>query len=97
MMILQQVVLHALCHTSQHTDNEWALATHRIQRIQTMVDFLFGIVADGTGVQEYGIGLVKLLGSLVASHLHDRGHHLGVGHIHLTAVSLNIEFLHKRV
>ena len=59
-----------------------------------MINLLLSIVAHGTGVQEHGISLVYIVGGLIACHLHDRGNHLRIGHIHLTAIGLNIQFLH---
>ena len=92
MVVLQEVVLDALCHTAQYAYDEAVLASFAFcgQGIQAMIDFLFGIVSYRAGVQKYGISLVQRLGRLIASHLHDTGHYLGVGYVHLTAVSLDI-------
>ena len=70
------------------------LATHRIKSIQAVVYFLFGIVTDRTSIKKDRISLINGLRGFVACHLHHRGYHLGIGHIHLTAVGLNIQFLH---
>ena len=94
MVIFQQIVLDALCHTAQNADDEFALALNRIQRVQTVIDFLFCIVTHRTGVQEYGICLINSLSRFISCHLHDRSHNLRVCYIHLAAVSLNIQFLH---
>ena len=102
MMAIQQIILHALSHTAEDADEESpphvtperGFSPQRIQFFQAMVDFLLCIVAYGTGVQKNSISLFKGVASLVACHLHDGGHHFGVGHIHLAAVSFNIQFLH---
>ena len=94
MVVLQQVVFHALGHAAQHTNNKavsfLTLTPDGIQRVQTVIYLLLGIVAYRAGVQEYGISLFQLFRSLVASHLHHGGYHLRVCHIHLATVSLNI-------
>ena len=70
-VILQQVFLHALGHTAQHTYNQPSSTFHGVERLQPVVDFLFGIVAHRTGIQEHGISLLNRLTGLIASHLHD--------------------------
>jgi hypothetical protein len=59
-----------------------------------MQNLLFGIVTHGAGVQEYRVGIIYRVCRLVATHLHDTGHYLRVGHVHLAPISLNIQFLH---
>ena len=37
-----------------------------------------------------GVGIFQAVGHLIASHLHDRGYHLRVGHVHLAPIRLYI-------
>ena len=96
MMVLQQVAFHALSHTAQHADDESRTLFFQpapalgIKSLQTVIDFLLGIVAHRTGVQEHGISDVQLLGHFISGHLHHRGNHLRVGHIHLATVCFDI-------
>ena len=94
MMMFEQIALHTFCHTAEHTDNQRAFAAHGMQGFETVINLLLGIVADGTGIEKYGISLVKAVDGLVACHFHHAGHNLGIGHIHLAAVGFDIEFLH---
>ena len=76
MMMFEQIILHTFCHTAEHADNKRAFATQGMQGFETMIDFLLGIVADGTGIEENGIGLVKAVDGFVACHFHHTGHDL---------------------
>ena len=90
MMVVEQVVLHPLCHASQHADNQLApLAAQGVQRVEAVVYLLLGIVSHTTGVEENGIGIIHAFAQFVSCHLHDRGHYLAVGHVHLAAVCFN--------
>ena len=59
-----------------------------VQGFEPEDNLLFGVVAHGTGVQEYGICLVQGIAQLIASHVHYGGYDLAVCHIHLAAISL---------
>ena len=107
-MILQKVLLHALSHTAENADDEgvgrWVMGVGCFpllfecsQHIQSVVYFLLGIVAHRTGVKKDGIGLFHRFTYFIASHLHHRGHHFRVGHVHLASVGFNIEFLHNHL
>ena len=99
MMMLRKLLANALRHAAQDADDELSPVFHpalaqRVQHVKAVVDFLFGIVAHRTGVQEHRIGIVDGVASLIACHLHDRCNHFRVGHIHLTAISFYVKFLH---
>ena len=99
MVVVQQLFLHPFRHAAKNPDDEvrslWlSFLSDGIELLQPMVDFLFRIVAHGTGVEEDGIGLLDTLAGVVACHLHDRGYHLRVGYVHLAAVGFYIQFLH---
>ena len=99
-MVLEQILLCTLGHTAQHADNQRVLiraatffpasAALGIEGFQTMVDFLFGIIPHTAGIEEDGISRFQTVGGFVTSHLHYGGHHLGVCHVHLATIGLNI-------
>jgi len=65
-------------------------ATHGVEGLQACHYFLFGVVADRAGVEQYGIGLFDVGRGVVSGHLHYRSYHFAIGHVHLAAVSLDI-------
>ena len=97
-VMLQQLLLGSLGHTAQDTDDEWlsrglglqSASALGIEGFQTVIDLLFCIISYRARVEEHGICLVQFFGGLIASHLHHRGHHLGVSHIHLATIGFNI-------
>ena len=89
MVLFLQFFAHALCHTTQNSDDEAAsVLAQTVQGFEPEDNLLFGVVAHGTGVQEYGICLVQGIAQLIASHVHYGGYDLAVCHIHLAAISL---------
>ena len=95
MVFFQQLFLHAFGHAPQYPYNETAaLFAHRMKSFQAVDDLLFGIIAYGTCVQKYSIGLVQSLGRLISGHFHYGGYYFAVRRIHLAAVCFDIEFLH---
>ena len=94
-MVVDKVLTHTLRHTSQNAQYQLAsLLLLSMQSLQSSVYLVLRILADGAGVEEYGVGVSLVLAQLVASHLHDGSHHLRVCHVHLAAVCLNEKFLH---
>jgi hypothetical protein len=51
---------------------------------------LLGVVADGTGVHQHHVGVHRLVGADVALPTQEPEHQLGVGHVHLAAVGLDV-------
>ncbi len=90
MVVLKKVFLNPLCHATENTDNQSALACHGMDGVKSVEDFLLGIVAHAACIEEHGIRLVNTLTHLITGHLHHRGYHLTVCHIHLATVCLNI-------
>ena len=92
MVVGYQVVLDTLRHAAEHTEEQLgaalrlALPSLGIERVEAVVNLALRILSDRAGVEEDGVGLLLVLRSLVARHLHDRGDDLGVGHVHLAAV-----------
>ena len=94
MVVLDQVVLDSFRHTAQHAyDQVLALFAEGMEELQAVQDFLLGVVADGAGVHEYGIGLFQAFTRAVACHLHDGSNHFTVCHVHLASVSFDKQFL----
>ena len=54
---------------------------------------LLGVVADRAGVDQHDIGVRRLLGADVALTAEQAEHQLGVGHVHLAAVGLDVDAL----
>ena len=69
------------------------LFSQGMEKFQAVQDFLFGIVAYGTGIHEYGIGFLQIVARGIACHLHDGCDNFTVGYVHLAAIGLDIEFL----
>ena len=91
MVILYKVVPHTLCHASQYAQYQSAaFLLLGMQGFQPVVDLVLRILAYRTGVEEDGIGLLLILAYVVAGHFHDGGHDLGISHVHLASVCLNI-------
>ena len=92
MVVGYQVVLDTFRHTAEYAEEQLgaalrlALLSLGIERVEAVVNFALRILSDRAGVEEDGVGLLLMLRSLVARHLHDRGDDLGIGHIHLAAV-----------
>ena len=98
MMVVDEVLAHALCHAAQDAqDDVAALLLLCVQSLQTAVYLVLRVFANGACVEEDGVGLCLVFAQFVTGHLHDRGHHLRVGHVHLAAVCLNEKFLHKNL
>ena len=108
-VVLYQVVLHALGHAAEDAeDGLWGCegvgllpflfggpsSLFGMERVEAMINLVFGVLANAAGVEEDGVGLLLRLAQLVAGHLHHRRHHLTVGHVHLATVCFDIEFLH---
>ena len=93
-VVVGKILLSTLRHTSHYSDEQAVfLLFHGVESIQTVPYLLLGVLTYGTGVQEYGIGLIDIVGGLVSCHAHDRCNNLAVGYVHLAAVSLNEQFL----
>ena len=90
-VILYKIVPHTLCHASQYAQYQSAaFLLLGMQGFQPVVDLVLRILAYRTGVEEDGVGLLLILAYVVAGHLHDGGHDLGISHVHLASVCLNI-------
>jgi hypothetical protein len=59
-------------------------------------DPLLRIVADGTGVHQHDVCVLRILGPHVALAAENSEHQLGVGHIHLATIGLDVDALHDR-
>ena len=93
-MVGDEVVLHTLGHAAQDAHNEVRpLLLERMEELQAVQYLLLGVVADGAGVHEHRVGLVQRFSHIVPCHLHHRGNHFTVGHVHLAAVRLDKQFL----
>ena len=89
-VVLDEVILHALCHAAQNAENHLSsLLLLCMQGVEAMINLVLCILADTAGVQEDGISLFFFLTNFVASHLHYRGNYFTVCHVHLAAISLN--------
>ena len=89
-VVLDEVILHALSHAAQNAENHLSsLLLLSMQGVEAMINLVLCILADTAGVQEDGISLFFFLTNFVASHLHYRGNYLTVCHVHLAAISLN--------
>ena len=93
MMFLDQVLLYTFGHTAQDANDQWFLfLSQRMEVLQTAQDLLLRVVTDRTGIHEYSVCLIKMFRHLITGHIHDRGYHLTIRHIHLTTIRLNKYF-----
>ena len=94
-VVVEQILLGAFGHAAEHADNKPSLAAaaQGVERFEPVVDFLLGVLAHGTGVEEHGVGIGNVSAHVVIGRLHYGGDHLAVGHVHLAAVCLDIKFL----
>ncbi len=77
---------HTSNYAYQQTRSAPACVAYGGKLMQTVGDFLLGIVAYRARVEQDGVCLVKVFGKGVAGHVQYRGHYLAVGHIHLATV-----------
>jgi hypothetical protein len=54
---------------------------------------LLGVLTHRAGVHQHDVGLGRIVGASVARAAEDTEHQLGVGHVHLAAVGLDIDAL----
>ena len=83
-----KLLFHALGHTADYSHKGLFAATHGVQLVQTAINFLLGIVAYRTGVQQNKVGLFNVVAHFVSGYTQDGTNNLAVGHIHLAAVCL---------
>ena len=94
---VEQGVFQALGHAAEYAYDELGmLFSEGSEVVDAAPDALFGVVADGTGVGHYHVGIGDILGAAVAGGGEDREHDFGVGHVHLATVCLYVYLLHKR-
>ena len=58
---------------------------------------LLGVIPHGAGIEQHDIGLGRILGPHVAGAAHDAEHQLGISHVHLATVGLEVDPLHDDV
>ena len=59
-VIVQESFLHTFRHATEHSDNQLSTLTFQgIERLQAVDNLLFGVVTNGTRVQENGIRLIQ--------------------------------------
>ena len=91
---VQELVLQALGHAAYDAYDEAGLSLSQLmENLDAAPDALLGVVADAAGVGHHQVCLFHLLRPLVAGIGQDGKDHLGVIHVHLTPVCLNVCFL----
>ena len=89
---LEETSLQVLGHAPRDAeDDSGAAMLVPAQLAQAPVDALLGMLADGTGVDEDHVGFGGLIDPLVARGAELTEHQLGVGHVHLAAVGLDVD------
>ena len=95
-VLLEQLFADALGHATKHAEDDAPTsALQRMVIVDAGQDFLLGVVAHGAGVEQHGVGVVKIVDGAVAGHHHHAGHDLTVGHVHLAAVGFYQQALGK--
>ena len=90
-VVVYEVLLHALGHASEHAYYEpLAAAARGVEGLEAVEYLLLGVVAHAARVEEYGVGFVEAVARVVAGHLHHGGHYFAVGHVHLAAVGFYV-------
>ena len=92
---LQEGVLEALGHAAEDAhDHARALFALEVELLDAAPDALLGVVPHGAGVGEDHVGVRHFLGAFIPFFSEDGEDHLGVGHVHLAAVSLDVQLFH---
>ena len=91
-MVLHEVVSHALSHASKHSEHRLRTLFLLVgeELVEPLVYLVLGVFPYRAGVEEYRVGFSLVVGRLIARHLHYRCHHLRVGDIHLATISFYI-------
>ena len=95
---LQKSFSQALGHAAEdaHDHVRPRLAVH-VELLDPAPDPLLGIVAHGAGVGHNHVGLADVFRPGVTLFPEDGEDHLGVRHVHLAAVCLDIDLFHNAV
>ena len=88
--LLQQRGAQALRHAADHAEDA-AGPLVALQLAHPPDHPLLGVVAHGAGVDQHDVGVRRLLGPHVALPAEHPEHELGVGHVHLAAVGLDVD------
>ena len=67
-----------------------------MQSFQPVDDFLFGIIANRTRIDENSISVFNLVSHCIPIHFHDGSDYFAVCHIHLTPVGFDEQLLFFR-
>ena len=87
LLFLHQLGFEPFGHATQNANlHPSTLALQRSEFAQTLADALFGVVADGTGVDENKISLVDIAYQGVAGFGQNGTDNFTVGQIHLATV-----------
>lgn len=86
----EELILKALGHTSEDTNKEAPTLLESTEFAETLTDALFGIVADGAGVDHEHIGRSEVGNDGMAMGRENSRHDVGVGKIHLAAIGFEM-------
>ena len=94
-MIFDEIIFHTFRHTAQDSDNQISafVLLHGMEKLQAVQNFLFRIITNGTSVHKHSVRFIQRFAYLITRHLHDRGNHFTVSHIHLASVGFDKQFL----
>ncbi len=93
--LLQQRRPEALRHAAHHAEDV-ALPLEPLQFAHPARDPLLGVVPHRAGVHQHHVGVVGRVHLLVTVAREHAEHELGVGHVHLAAVGLDVDALGHR-
>ena len=87
-----QPALQVLRHAPRHPQNHARAAELVVAQLaQPAVYPLLGVLPDRAGVHENHVGVGRTLHALVPRFVQPAEHDLGVGHVHLAAVGLDVD------
>ena len=88
--LLEQLRAEALRHAAGHAHDRVRLHVP-LQLAQPADHALLGVIANRAGVDEDDVGAVRAVDGVVAVRRELPEHQLGVAHVHLAAVGLDVD------
>ena len=88
--LLEQSRTQPLGHAAHHAED--VAGTLVPLKLAHPPDYpLLGIVADGAGVDQHDVRVARILGADIPLAPEETEHQLGIGHVHLAAVGLDVD------
>ncbi len=91
-LLLEQGLFQPFRHASEYTHHQfWAMLLRFLELPQAGAHAMFGVLADGTGIQEDQIRLFFIPRGRESRFVEDACHNLRIAEVHLATIALQIE------